>query len=457
MNTNSMQKDSAQIQAIAPKLQQVIGAAYVHPWSQIEQPWQNRISQAIAPTSEVACLAFPQTATELADIVTCAHQNHWGMIPAGSGSKLHWGGLIQPSSLAPHLSPFITLSTQRLNQLIDHAAGDLTVTVEAGMRFAELQTLLAKANQFLAIDPSYPQEATIGGMVATADTGSFRQRYQGVRDMLLGISFVRADGKMAKAGGRVVKNVAGYDLMKLFTGSYGTLGVITQVTLRVYPLPEASHTLILSGDDGAIAEATSLLLKSALTPIHADVVSGTVMAALGLKSAMGLAVRFQSILPSVKEQMSRLAEVGRSLSLSYASYLDDEDVMLWERLQTRMTVAPQSNQIACKIGIQPSKAIALLQELHQLSFPFWSAQIHSASGLGRFICASDFPSNHLLKLRDSCQTHGGFLSILQAPTALKQHIEVWGYSGNALNVMRSLKHQFDPNNLLSPGRFVGGI
>lgn len=453
MNTNPQKNSTAEIQAIAQELQQITGNAHLHLWDTIDQPWRDRISQAIAPTAEVACLAFPQTTTELADIVTCAHKNHWGMIPAGSGSKLHWGGLIQPSPLARPL-PFIAISTQRLNQLIDHAAGDLTVTVEAGMRFAELQTLLAKANQFLAIDPSYPQEATIGGIVATANTGSFRQRYQGVRDMLLGISFVRSDGKMAKAGGRVVKNVAGYDLMKLFTGSYSSLGIITQVTLRVYPLPEASHTMILSGDDGAIAEAATILLSSALTPTHADIISGTVMAALGLKSATGLAVRFQSILPSVKEQMNRLAELGRSLSLSCASYLDDEDVMLWERLQTRMTVSPQSEQIVCKIGIQPSSATAFLQELHQLSLPSWSTQIHSASGLGRLICASDFPSNPLLKLRDSCQTHGGFLSILQAPTALKQQIEVWGYSGNALNVMRSLKHQFDPNNLLSPGRFV---
>ncbi len=450
MNTNFTQKNSAATQAIAQELQQIIETTHVHPWDRIDPHWKDQMTQAIAPTSEVACLASPQTVAELAEIITCAHQNHWGMIPAGSGSKLHWGGLSNSTPLA-------VISTQRLNQLIDHAAGDLTVTVEAGMRFAELQALLAKANQFLAIDPSYPQDATIGGIVATADTGSFRQRYQGVRDMLLGISFVRADGKLAKAGGRVVKNVAGYDLMKLFTGSYGTLGVITQVTLRVYPLPEASQTMILSGDQDAIAEAASALLKSALIPTHADIVSGAVMETLGLESGTGLAVRFQSILPSAKEQMSRLEAIGRSLNLSCASYTNDEDVALWERLQTRMTVAPQSDEITCKIGIQPAKMIMLLHELHQLSLPAWSAQIHSASGLGRFICAGDLLPNHLLKLRDICQTNGGFLSVLQAPTALKQQIEVWGYAGNASNVMRSLKHQFDPHNLLSPGRFVGGI
>lgn len=216
--------------------------------------------------------------------------------------------------------------------------------------------------------------------------------------------------------------------------------------------------MILSGDDDAIAEATRVLLRSALTPTHADIFSSAVVIeTLGLGRGTGLAVRFQSILPSVKEQMSRLEEVGRSLNLSCASYLDTEDATLWERLQTQMTASPQSDQIVCKIGIQPSNAITFLQEFNQLSMPLCSTQIHSASGLGRFICAGDFSPSQLLTVRDICQTNGGFLSVLQAPTALKQQIEVWGYTGNALTVMRSLKHQFDPQNMLSPGRFVGGI
>jgi glycolate oxidase FAD binding subunit len=456
MNVNSAQQDSAAMQAIAQRIEPMIGATYLHSHGAIAQPWQDRIAQAIAPQTDVACLAFPASALELAEVMACAHQNQSGVVPAGSGSKLHWGGLIHPPARTPQPTPLMAISTQRLNQLIDHAAGDLTVTVEAGMNFAELQALLAKANQFLAIDPSYPQQATMGGIVATADTGSFRQRYQGIRDMLLGISFVRSDGKIAKAGGRVVKNVAGYDLMKLLTGSYGTLGILTQVTLRVYPLPESSQTIILYGEDGAISEATRVLISSALTPTHADVVSSRVLEALGLGSGMGLVMRFQGILPSVKEQISRTTEVGRSLELTSALYIEAEDATLWERLQAQMTASAQSDKIVCKIGIHPAQAIALLHELNQLSLPAWSAQIHSASGLGKFI-GENLSSHHLLKIRGICQTKGGFLSILQAPTPLKQQIDLWGYTGNALNVMRSLKYQFDPHNLLSPGRFVGGI
>jgi glycolate oxidase FAD binding subunit len=454
MTTNSAQTN-APILAIAAQLEGIVGADHLYSWKQLEQPWRDRTLTAISPNfkENIAYLACPKTTEELADLLTCTHQNRWGVIPAGAGSKLHWGGLIQPMPSSPKI--LMVVSTARMNQLIDHAAGDLTVTVEAGMGFAELQAMLAKANQFLAIDPSYPQQATIGGIVATADTGSLRQRYQGVRDMLLGISFVRADGNIAKAGGRVVKNVAGYDLMKLFTGSYGTLGVITQVTLRVYPLPETSQTLILSGDEDAIAEATRILLSSALTPTHADVLSRSLVEALELGSKTGLAVRFQSILPSVKEQMNRLAELGRSLNLTCVAYADDEEVNLWQRLQTQMTASAQSDQIACKIGIQPSHAIALLHQVQAL-FPTSFTQIYTASGLGRLICVVDSPSP-LLKIREICQQNGGFLSVLQAPAELKQQIDIWGYPKNALATMRSLKHQFDPHQLLNPSRFVGGI
>ena len=172
-------------------------------------------------------LAFPETLEALATGVKLANEFDWKILICGNGSKLSWGGLVKEAQLV--------ISTQRLNRIIDHAIGDLTVTVEAGMTISQLQQALSPSNQFLPLNPCYPQSATIGGIVATADTGSWRQGYGGVRDLLLGLSFVRADGVIAKAGGRVVKNVAGYDLMKLFCGSFGTLGIISQVTMRLYP------------------------------------------------------------------------------------------------------------------------------------------------------------------------------------------------------------------------------
>lgn len=439
-------------QAIAPMLQAIVGADQVFSWDGLDPTWRTRISQAIAPGQPVTCVVFPATVAELAAVITTAQQQRHPVLPCGNGSKLNWGGLVDTANAAP----LIVVSTQRLNRLIDHAVGDLTVTVEAGMTFAALQTLLAKAGQFLAIDPAYPDQATIGGIIATADTGSLRQRYNSVRDMLLGISFVRADGQVAKAGGRVVKNVAGYDLMKLFTGSYGTLGILTQVTFRVYPLPDASQTIVFSGGEAAIAQLTQTLLQSALTPSNLDLLSASVVKSLDLGQGVGLAVRFQSILPSVEEQIRKVAALGEALQLHSVSVSGEEETALWQRLRERMTDLLTEAAIACKIGIQPSRAMVLLHQIDIL--PGCYAQIHAASGLGRFYMtdAATAPTA-LTQIRALCQEHHGFLSILAAPIPLKQQIDVWGYSGNGLDVMQQIKHQFDPNHLLNPRRFVGGI
>ncbi|TAF07972.1 MAG: FAD-binding oxidoreductase, partial [Nostocales cyanobacterium] len=252
--------------AIASTIASIINTENaVLPWEKLELSQQQRIQAAMDTKSHPSCIVYPHTQEQLAAVMANANRNKWRVLPCGSGSKLNWGGLGKNID--------IIISTERINQLIEHAVGDLTVTVEAGMKFGEIQEILAKSRQTLALDPSFPHSATIGGIVATADTGSLRQRYGGVRDQLLGITFIRADGQIAKAGGRVVKNVAGYDLMKLFTGAYGTLGIISQITFRVYPLPETSATVILTGKAEAISQAATILQGSELTPTQADLIS----------------------------------------------------------------------------------------------------------------------------------------------------------------------------------------
>jgi glycolate oxidase FAD binding subunit len=422
----------------------LVGTAQVQ--TDFDAIWSARLEQALQPGCRVGAIVYPETVTQLAAVVALAAQQRWTLVPCGAGSKLDWGGLVGASEL-------LLLSTARLNRLIDHAVGDLTVTVEAGMRFADLQATLAQAGQFLAIDPTYPEQATIGGIVATADTNSGRQRYNSVRDMLLGIQFVRSDGQVAKAGGRVVKNVAGYDLMKLLTGSYGTLGVITELTFRLYPLPAASQTIVLAGEATAIAQAAQTILSSALTPVGFDLVSTAVLPEFGLHQELGLLVRFQSILASVEQQMLQVKTLGKSLQLQVEPLNAEADQ--WQQLAERMTIAPPSCPIACKIGVRPTAAVTLLQEIARL-VPTVRAQIHLSSGLGRLILP-EVPAALLLHLRSRCEADGGFLSVLQAPVAVKQAIEVWGTVGTALPLMRQLKYQFDPEARLSPRRFVGGI
>jgi glycolate oxidase FAD binding subunit len=429
--------------ALLQELENIVGTAGICRWEDTEAFWQKNIANAIAPGTKIDCIVYPQTQAELAEAIAWASRNRWGVLPVGGGSKLDWGGLVKGVNIA--------VSCDRINRLIDHAVGDLTVTLEAGMKFAQLQRILAQSQQFLPLDPNYLESATIGGIIATGDTGSWRQRYRGVRDCLLGITFVRADGKITQAGGRVVKNVAGYDLMKLLTGSYGTLGIISQVTMRVYPLPESSQTIILTGETAHLAQATQTLLSSALTPTALDLLSTPLVEKLGLGKSLGLAVRFQNIAASVQEQSTRLLAVGNHLGLKGLTYIENDEVNFWRRLKETISQPVLDSTILCKIGVTPSAAVNILSQLNLVD-----GLIHGGSGVGilRFDGAT---TEMLLKVRRQCESQGGFLSILKANSEIKQQLDVWGYQGNALNLMQQIKRQFDPENILSPHRFVGGI
>jgi glycolate oxidase FAD binding subunit len=413
-------------------------------WERLDASWQERIRDAIASSTVPDSFLAPHTVDALCTILAQAHANNWRVLPCGNGSKLDWGGLIpQPVQLV--------LSSRNLNRIIDHAVGDLTVTVEAGVKLADLQQHLAQTNQYLPLNPAYPDTTTIGGLVATADT--WREQYGGLRDVLLGISFVRADGKLAKAGGRVVKNVAGYDMMKLFSGSYGTLGFICQVTLRTYPIPADSATLVLTGAREKIAKAAQTLISSSLTPNLADILSAAVVAKLQLGMQMGLMVRFRSIAASVNAQIESLQAVGEQLNLQTQAYRHNDETELWHRLQSLMRDRVGGGAIACKIGVLPTSAVDFLDNLDNSAL----AMVHASTGLGRLQLPPDSRTHHIRHLREVCQNYQGFLTVLEAPKSLKQHLDPWGYPGNAIAFMRKIKAQFDPQNILSPNRFVGEI
>lgn len=436
----------------AQELQSLVGECDIREWESLPTLFQERIAKANSADNFPRTVVYPSTVEDLARVMNCAHRQGWSVLACGSGSKLGWGGVGKAVDLV--------ISTERLNHLIEHAVADLSVTVEAGVKFADLQEILLKKGQFLPLEPAYHQDATLGGIIATADSGSWRQRYGGVRDMLLGISFVRSDGQIAKAGGRVVKNVAGYDLMKLFTGSYGTLGIITQVTLRVYPVPETAGTVILTGQAEAIASVTKTLLSSTLTPTAVDLLSTGLVnqLAVGQEGLLGLMVRFQTVQDAVQKQSSHLLEVGRQLGLTGSLYTDSEDAHLWQSLPKQIWTTNHEQQITCKIGVLPNAAVTILTQLDNLTSSSGLALIHAASGLGKLrLDAARVKSQTVAELRNHCQSNSGFLTVLEAPLSWKQELDIWGYSGNSLPIMHRLKQQFDPKNLLSPGRFVGGI
>jgi glycolate oxidase FAD binding subunit len=273
--------------------------------------------------------------------------------------------------------------------------------------------------------------------------------------MCLGISFVRHDGQAVKAGGRVVKNVAGYDLMKLLTGSFGSLGIISEVTLRLYPLPIASQTVVLAGASEAIATLLSSLLVSTLTPTAVDLVSPNLLA--GLSGDLGLVVRFQGLAESVNQQGDRLLKLASNLQ--HQTLEGAAENQYWQALHQQMEVSTSS---LCQIGCLSSQAVATLMAIAhscQAQGVAWSAVVQAGGAIGKLHLQAEADQLAVVvqEARSHCQQASGFLTLLQAPQSLKTSLDVWGYTGNALAAMRKIKQQFDPDHLFSPHRFVGGL
>lgn len=430
--------------SIAQTVESILGESQVMPWDALAEPWPGTIRQAIADTLP-QCIAYPTNPEQLAEVVACAHQNQWRVLPCGHGSKLHWGALVTGAD--------IVISTRHLNQVIEHAEGDLTITAQAGVPFAEVQALLLKTRQFLAIDPAYADRATLGGIVATRDNGALRQRYGGIRDMLIGVSFVRYDGQMAKAGGRVVKNVAGYDLMKLMSGSFGTLGVLTQLTFRTYPLQEASQTAVLTGEADAVQKLTAEVLLSSLTPVAMDVLSHLLLP--GQPSGkLGLALEFQSIAAGVAEQVERLQAIAQPYNLSFQRLSADAGSQFWRECTDTLFAEQATDAAIAKLGILPAKAVTLMNFLNaSLSPGTWQARIHAGSGMGTLKLSTEQNSVEALReVRSRCKSAGGYLQLLEAPQDWKQKLDPWGIDESAKMLMSRLREKFDPQGQFSPGR-----
>lgn len=435
--------------AIASQVESMVGAAGITAWSELPAEQRQRYEGAIAPGSVPECVLCPDSQEALAEVVAWAHQDGIRLLPCGSGSKLNWGGLVEGAQ--------VILSTQRLNRIVDHAVGDMVVIAEAGLPFAELQTHLAQTNQFLSLDPAYPDRATLGGIVATADAGALRQRYGGVRDLLIGLSFVRSDGKVARGGGKVVKNVAGYDLMKLMTGAYGTLGILSQLIVRTYPLPEAAATVVVTGEGGAIAQLIQAILLSSLTPTALELLAPVTTQALDLGTAaaatFGLLVRFQSIPASIEQQSTSVLKQADSIGLSATLLQHDAEADLWKQLREKWDQPIHSEAITCKMGVRPTSGVALLSTLATLATTKPTlATLHAGSGLGYLHLPGDTTANTLQQIRKLCETHNGYLTVQQAPLSLKQSFDIWGIRPTTLPLMQGLKQRFDPQNLFSPHR-----
>jgi glycolate oxidase FAD binding subunit len=379
---------------------------------------------------------------EVAGVLKTASAAGLHVIPRGGATKMDWGN-------APHGGDLI-LSTRRLNRIVEHAWGDMTATVEAGCTLQQLQQTLAEHGQRLALDPLWPEKATIGGILATNDSGPLRIRFGSLRDLIIGITLALADGTLAKSGGKVVKNVAGYDLPKLATGSLGTLGVITQAIFRLHPIPRETRSLTFTAPDNTAMNALVLaILDAKLVPTGLQVcVADTSLPEIDLRfegTAAGCEAQVQ--------QAVRLAAGCRQIEAQPDAWNAPEAV--WGGLEP---------SVVCKFTLLPASMktfFAKVRGVAEQAHLRWRL-VAQAVGAGCLRLEGDaaaldaFPGA-IAELRQDLEAHGGSLVVLRCPSAVKSKLDVWGSPGDAFPVMRSIKAQFDPAGVLNPGRFIGGI
>jgi len=399
------------------------------------------------PTVRIA----PRDPDQISAALRLCAEAHAAVIPWGGGTAMSWGNVPSHADVA--------LSLDRLRSLVEHDDANLTATVQAGMTMAAFQEILTRRNQFLAIDPPVPQRATIGGVVAANTNGPRRMMYGGVRDLVIGMKMVLASGEQIKAGGKVVKNVAGYDMCKLFVGSLGTLGIITEVTFKMAPTPETAATVAAYGSPEQAGRLIDALSASPLLPAAVTILSGRAAAAAGLPADPAAAVLVwaegftESVARHVAEVQTMAAAAGmRAVVLDAGAHRG-----AWERV--RDAGADGTSPTMFRVTVPPAAVIPVLSAIDHLANGR-PVRYLAHPGAGTVWLALDDPAaapTWFPQLIALAAERRGHAVIAAAPPPVKRTLDVWGPPPPGLSIMRELKRQFDPLGTLNPGRFVGGL
>ena len=406
-------------------------------------------------------VVWPGTVEEVAAILRQAYKAGWSVVPAGYGMGLSLGNV--PESID------LVLSTTRLSKILDYEPADLTASVQAGCSLDRFNRTVGEHGQWLPLDPLRPDRATLGAVAAVNDFGPLRLGFGLPRDYVIGLEVVQADGRRIKTGGRVVKNVAGYDLNKLFVGSHGTLGIMTQLNLKVRPRPETEATcLIASGHTPVLDDFVKTLAVSELSPAAVESLWNKTAHRLSVPCppvCSVMLVRFMDAEPAVRYQVRRLREIAQLHELESEELPDTLAEPLWRSIRDLSTGADAN--LVVRINTLPVDTEFWL--LHLLWALTDQTQVldlltHHRSGVVRGLAWCDVTearckelAARLGQLRNYCRENGGSLVIQRAPVELKKYIDVWGEVGPTAEIMRALKQQFDPRRILNPGRFVAGI
>jgi glycolate dehydrogenase FAD-binding subunit len=374
----------------------------------------------------------PSSLEAAAEVLRACNDDERVVRFVGGGTKLAWGH--------PGDAPSVELSTRDLDRVVEHNSADLTAIVEAGTKLAQLQAVLAEHGQMLALDPP-DGDATIGGVVATSDNGPLRHRYGAARDLIVGATLVLADGTIAKSGGTVIKNVAGYDLAKFFAGSFGTLGLIGRVAFRLHPKPPSTCTVRAPSDD--VRALQNAVLTMARLPLEADSLDISWVAGSG-----EVLVRFSGSAPA-----ERARQAARELgSIGLDAMIDEEDDALWARQRNAQR---SGDGATVRVSALPSELARVLAEAQKLG-----GRVVGRGGSGiSFVGLAGEPDDLTGTIEELRQALAPWPCVVaDAPDSVRAKIDVWGVpEDTALGLMRRIKERFDPKGICNRGIFVGNL
>lgn len=418
-----------------------------------------------------ALVVFPESTEEVVEVVRAAAEAEWAIVPANGAGGAVMGNIPR----ACHL----VVSLARMNRILEYEPADLTAGVQAGCTLSSFNQATCAHGQWLPFDPPGAERATLGGLAATDDFGALRTGHGRLRDYVIGMEAVLAHGAVVHSGGRVVKNVAGFDMNKLYLGSHGTLGIITQLHVKLRPQPPADASLLIGGPElQPLVELGRRIIQSELLPSSLEICNPDLWSALAVPQTgemlrggglHGIAVRLLETQAGVEYECRRVTELAREVGLPVGRIDGKDSIDFWVRWNRTLT----EDQAA--IRVQLSCLPALGGELFQwgdrerprdstgspISWTIACGNLRASLPLAPSAHGDAREDNRvaalaacLLQWRARAQEIGGHLTVESAPVTLKRVVETWGDVGPQFELMKRIKRRFDPHSIFSPGRFV---
>lgn len=392
----------------------------------------------------------PENEEQLSALMRIAYEEKWLVAPVGAGTQLGVG------NVPCHID--VAVQMTKLNKIVDYSPADMVVSVQAGTPFSELQKILGQSGQMLPIDPILNDAATIGGVVATNANGPMRVYYGTLRDLTIGLRTVYPDGRLVRAGGKVVKNVAGYDMTKLFVGSLGTLACLSEITFKLRPLPRYRSLSIVSGNAESAQAFALKVVGSNLIPSRLEAFSGSYSFLPNDDTQWSVAVDCDENRESGKYQLDTLSSLANEFGLKHTSYESADVQQLWR--DYRDTVV--DSDFAIRVTVQPKLLVLAAEKIkntlpHTDTDPYFSLSV--PAGVGRLffrdMADTELAADILKICRQISQEYSGFATVETGTVPIRQQLNAFDQLSTNLSLLKGVKDTIDPQSIMNTGRLFG--